>query len=146
LLDRYEQRTDFHEGLCLDDFSANYVFSKSRGRTRQGASSDNEAEEENNILGVVYFALREREWNKPSISRYRPFNVNIYFRALVMLCSLWRDEQTELVQRICEEFYQGKANFVRHNAIECLEDALRRAMEEEDNSEKNIDKRTAVNE
>jgi len=51
LLDRYEQRPDSHEGMCLADFAANYEFSKSRGRTRQGRNSDNEAEEENDILG-----------------------------------------------------------------------------------------------
>jgi len=127
LLDRYEQRPDSHEGLCLADFAANYEFSRSRGRTRQGRNSDNEAEEENDILGEVYFALRDgsgfiRERNRPSIIRYSPFNINIdrqnYFRALVMLFSPWRDEQVDLVQRNCEEFYLGneeaiKANFDR---------------------------------
>jgi len=83
--------------------------------------------EENDILGEVYFALCEgsgfiRERNRPSIIRYSPFNVNIdrqnYFRALVMLHSPWTDEQADLIQRNCEEFYQGneaaiKANFDR---------------------------------
>jgi len=32
--------------VCLADFAANYEFSKSRGRTRQGRNIDNEAEEE----------------------------------------------------------------------------------------------------
>jgi len=96
LLDRYEQRPDSHEGLCLADFAASYEFSKSRRRTRQGTNSDNEAEEENAILGEVYFALRDgsgfiRERNRPSIIRCSLFNDNIgrqnYFRALVMLYS-----------------------------------------------------------
>jgi len=72
LLHRYEQRPDSHEGLCLADFAANYEFSKSRKRTRQGTNSDNVAEEENDILGEVYFALRDgsgfiRERKRPSI-------------------------------------------------------------------------------
>jgi len=103
LLDTYEQRQDSHKGLCLADFAANYEFSKSRRRTRQGTISHNEAEEENDILGEVYFALRDgsgfiRERNRPSIIRFSTYNVNIdrqnYFRALMMLCSPWRDEHT----------------------------------------------------
>jgi len=43
LLDIYEQGPDSHEGLRLADFAANNEFSKSRGRTRQGTNSDNEA-------------------------------------------------------------------------------------------------------
>jgi len=71
LLDRYEQRPDSYGGLCLAGFAANFEFSKSRARTRQGASSDNKAEEENYIL-EVYFALRDvsgfiRERNRPSV-------------------------------------------------------------------------------
>jgi len=75
--------------VCLADFAANYEFSKSRGRTRQGRNIDNEAEEEIDVLGEVYFALRDgsgfiREMNRPSIIRYSPFNINIdrqnYFR------------------------------------------------------------------
>jgi len=81
-LDRYEQRPDFHESLCLADFAAHYEFSNSRGRTRQVTNSDNEAQEEKYILGEVYFALRYssgfiRERNRPSIIRYSPFHVNI---------------------------------------------------------------------
>jgi len=96
VLNRYEQRPDSHEYLCLADFAANCEFSKIWGRNRQGTNSDNEAEEENDILGEVYFALRDgsgfiRERNRPSIIRYSSFNVNIdrnnYFRALVMLYS-----------------------------------------------------------
>jgi len=114
--------------------------------------------EENDILGEVYFALCEgsgfiRERNRPSIIRYSPFNVNIdrqnYFRALVMLHSPWTDEQADLIQRNCEEFYQGneaaiKANFDRLDSIESLEDAFRRAMEVEDNNEENIDEEAEV--
>jgi len=33
LLDRYEQRPDSHEGLCLDDFVANYEFKKPRKKS-----------------------------------------------------------------------------------------------------------------
>jgi len=157
LLDRYEQRPDSYGGLCLAGFAANFEFSKSRARTRQGASSDNKAEEENYIL-EVYFALRDvsgfiRERNRPSVIRYSPFNVNIdrynYFRALVMLCSPWRDEQADLIKIHFEEFYQGneeaiKANFDRFNSKEGLEDALRRVMEVEDNNEENIDEKTQL--
>jgi len=39
-----------------------------------------------------------------------------------------------------------KANFVRYIGIESLEDELRRPMEVEDNSEKNIDGEAAANE
>jgi len=68
-----------------------------------------------------------------------------------MVFSLWRDEKADLVQRNCEEFYQGheeaiKANFDRFNFIESLEDALRRAMVVEENNEENIDEEAAVNE
>jgi len=68
-----------------------------------------------------------------------------------MLFSPWRDEQVDLVQRNCEEFYLGneeaiKANFDRFNSIESLEDALRRAMEVEENNEENINEEGAVNE
>jgi len=68
-----------------------------------------------------------------------------------MLYSPWRDEQVHLIQRNCEEFYQGneeaiKAKFHRFNSIESLEDALRRAMEVEDIIEENIDEEAAVNE
>jgi len=135
--------------MCLADFAANYEFSKSRGTTRQGRNSDNEAEEENDILGEVYFALRDgsgfvRERNR-NIDRQNNF------RALVMLFFPWRDEQVDLVQRNCEEFYLGnkeaiKANFDRFNSIESLEDALRRAVEVEENNEENIDEEAAVNE
>jgi len=59
LLDRYEQRPDSHEGLCLADFSANYEFLKTWERTSQSTNSDNEAKEENYISGEVYFALRD---------------------------------------------------------------------------------------
>jgi len=41
LLDRHEQRPDSHSGLCLAEFAADYEFSKSRGRTRHGANSNN---------------------------------------------------------------------------------------------------------
>jgi len=55
--------------------------SKSRGRSRQGRNSDNEAEDEIDVLGEVYFVLRDgsgfvRERNRPSIIRYSPFNIN----------------------------------------------------------------------
>jgi len=121
LHDKYIQRPDFLESLCLADFAATFEFSKTSRISRQRENSDNKGDDRD--LGG-YITLRDaigfiREKRQPCIIRYRSFNINTdrphYFSVLSMLYFPCRNKEVELVGRNCEEFYNLREATIKVN-------------------------------
>ncbi|XP_050339187.1 uncharacterized protein LOC126765663 [Bactrocera neohumeralis] len=107
ILDRYVQRPDQLETVCLADFASMFKFVKSN-RIVQDSDHEEEEREDNNVPDIgVPIALRDgsgfvKKRTKPIIIRYRRFSPDVtkveYFREMVMLFYPWRNEQEDLIE------------------------------------------------
>jgi hypothetical protein len=95
LIEKYMQRPDELQLVCLADFAALYTYAKRKPKSGDPLP----------LKGSGYITKRIR----PMIIRYRRFGKETdppnYYREQVMLYTAWRNEQEELLDVNCEDKY-----------------------------------------
>jgi len=128
LFDRYVQRHEQLESLCIAEFAAWFKFSKLNARSEQSnkeydESIDYDADEENNVAAQSYQVLdgtgRVKRRNHALILRWVRFSLisspSDYFREHVMLFFPWRSEETELISNDNERTFRNNFEIIKRN-------------------------------
>ncbi|KAG5666226.1 putative ATP-dependent DNA helicase PIF1, partial [Polypedilum vanderplanki] len=162
-IDRYADRPNELEDICLADFIAHYTY-HTRGKQTTTDNDDDAPEDEQ--LEVIdgadidehtiekkrfdlknnsgYITIRKR----PKIIRYVRFNrhedeVN-YFREMVLLFLPWRNEDEEVESQDCAKKFEEneaviKRNYDKYNAVSLDIDAILQEIQNERIAEENIE-------
>jgi hypothetical protein len=160
-IDRYSDRPDELENICLADFIALYTFKTKKGRTAADENDDevqDVVEEldmldiDDNIAETVLkktYELKNQSGSitlrrRPKIIRYCRFNIHQdevnYFREMCLLFLPWRDEDNEIEAQDCaEKFKQNeelvKKNYDKFNAVTLDIDEISRQIQNDRNED-----------
>jgi ATP-dependent exoDNAse (exonuclease V) alpha subunit len=164
LIDRYALRSDEMEPLCLAEFGANYTFCNNRGKSNEVINEEEPVEEvdvealpDSNEIDddddetpsdrhkLKSFPLKDdsgimKERKKPKVIRYCRFcyhkEPENYFREMCLLFLPWRNEESDISEKNCQELYLAneeviKLNYQKFNASELDFDSIAREIEQD---------------
>ncbi|KAG5679958.1 hypothetical protein PVAND_009493 [Polypedilum vanderplanki] len=162
-IDRYADRPDELEDICLADFIALYNYHTKGKQTTTDNDDDAPEDEELDVIdddndneqtvekkGIElknnsgYLTVRRR----PKIIRYARFNRHEdeanYFREMVLLFLPWRNEDEEVESQDCAKKFKEneaiiKRNYDKYNAISLDIDAILQEIQNDRNAEENIE-------
>ncbi|KAG5674792.1 hypothetical protein PVAND_004740 [Polypedilum vanderplanki] len=168
-IDRYADRPDVLENICLADFIAKYTYHSKKGGRKTNDDEDEQFDtEELEVLNddeneettsekkeyklknnSGYITLRRR----PKILRFVRFNrhedeIN-YFREMCLLFYPWRNEDDEIEGQDCKLKFLAnedliKENFDKYNAVELDLDEIYRDIEEDRIAQENEEQNAEV--